>query len=782
MLTRTISARVDCTTAPVLHSSLVYLKSAREYLLNSANAVAAVSLISLVLGSAAQAQVPNLGTAANFAVLAGQTVTNTGPSVLIGNLGVSPGSAITGFPPGVVNAPSSTHISDAIAIQAQVDLVTGYNAIASRPTTVDLTGVNLAGLTLTPGVYNFATGANLSGALTLNALGNPNAVFIFNIASTLITGSASTVNIIGGGTGNNVYWRVGSSATLGTTTSFIGDILALTSISLQTGANITCGSALARNGAVTLDTNNISTRNLTASCTMAALLPTTVVGGDTGTTTTAGTPTTGGTTGTTGTTDTPTAATPVSLAPGSIVPAGGLVVVLPAGTAIPAGATQVNLPSGSGVPSGSIIVILPAGFAVPTGATPFVLAGRGVIAGINRAFLAAVVANGGNVPSGFPQGFLSLTGLTPTERLLALQQLSGEVSTGMAPNGMQAMNSFLSLVLNPYAGNMLSENRGGFGPRPVEGPPLITKAPYPVKVTAAMAAFNNAHRAGYDPSRWGIWGAAYGSQSDLSSDIAGLHDRSGRSYGFAAGVDYRLFANTIVGFALGGGGTSYGLAGGLGGGRSDMFQAAIYASTRFDAAYVSAALAYAWHDVTTDQYLSIAGPDRLTANYNANNVGGRIEAGYRFGVPSFYMVPGFGITPYMALQGQAFFTPAYSENAASQFARSYSSKTSTGYRSEAGVWFDTSMPFVNASVLTLRSRVGYAHDEYSDPAMQASFLALPGSNYTVNGVALPRDLVLASAGAEVRFANGIAIGAQFDGEFADRATRYGGTGRVRYSW
>jgi uncharacterized protein with beta-barrel porin domain len=706
------------------------------------------------LPSLLYAQVPNLGTAADFAVLAGSTVTNTGPSVLIGNLGVSPGSAITGFPPGVVNAPSSIHISDAIAIRAQSDLVTGYNAIAARPATVDLTDVNLAGLTLTPGVYSFAQGANLSGALTLNALGNPNAVFIFNIASTLVTGSAATVSMIGGGMANNVYWRVGSSATLGTTTSFIGDILALTSITLNTGANITCGSALARNGAVTLDTNNIATRNLTASCAMASLLPNTGVDGD--------------------------AVGSASLTTGAVVPAGGLIVVLPAGTAIPAGATQIVLPAGSGVPSGSIVVILPAGFVVPAGATPFVLAGSGVIAGINRAFLRAVAANGGNVPTGFPQGFLNLTGLSPADRLFALQQLSGEAATGVAPTGMQAMNSFLSLVLNPYAGNMLSETRGGFGPRP-EGPPLITKAPYG-KVTPAMAAFQAAQRDGWDPSRWGIWGSAYGSQTQVTSDIAGLHDRSGRSYGFAAGIDYRLFPNTIVGFALGGGGTSYGLAAGLGGGRSDMFQAALYASTRFDAAYVSVALAYAWHDVTTEQYLSVAGSDYLTANFKTNNVGGRIEAGYRFAVPSYYMIPGFGITPYVAGQGQAYFTPAYQENATSQFARAYGAQTSTGYRTEAGVWFDTTRPFVDNTLLTLRSRVGYAHDEYSNPRLASSFVALPGSDFTVTGISLPRDLVLASAGAEVRFRNGISVGAQFDGEFSDRSTRYGGSGRVRYSW
>lgn len=301
---------------------------------------------------------------------------------------------------------------------------------------------------------------------------------------------------------------------------------------------------------------------------------------------------------------------------------------------------------------------------------------------------------------------------------------------------MQAMNSFLSLVLNPYAGNMLSETRGGFGPRP-EGPPLITKAPYPVKVTPAMVAFQNAHRTGWDPSRWGIWGAAYGSETQVSSDVVGLHDRSGRAYGFAAGVDYRLFANTIVGFSLGGGGTSYGLAAGLGGGRSDMFQAAVYASTRFDAAYVSLALAYAWHDVATEQYLSVAGSDYLTAKFKTNNVGGRIEAGYRFAIPAFNQVPTFGITPYVAGQGQAYFTPSYSENTSSQFARAYGAETSTGYRSEAGVWFDTSRAFLDDTMLTLRSRVGWAHDEYSDPRVSSSFVALAGSDFLVSGVTLP---------------------------------------------
>ena len=197
----------------------------------------------------------NLGTADNFAVLGGSAVTNTGPTVLTGDLGVSPGSAISGFPPGIVNG--TIYATDAVAAQAESDLTTAYNAAASEAITADLTGQNLGGLTLTPGVYFFASSAQLTGTLTLNFQGNPNAQFVFQIGSTLTTASNSSVQVINDGGPCNVYWQVGSSATLGTTTTFVGHILALTSISLQTGASVQ-GSALARNGAVTMDDNVVS--------------------------------------------------------------------------------------------------------------------------------------------------------------------------------------------------------------------------------------------------------------------------------------------------------------------------------------------------------------------------------------------------------------------------------------------------------------------------------------------------------------------------------------------
>ncbi|MHB9034157.1 MAG: ice-binding family protein [Anaerolineae bacterium] len=217
--------------------------------------ISAILVAIVMSGSLAQGSAPSLGTAQSFAVLAGTTVTNTGPTTITGDLGVSPGSAVTGFPPGTVNG--AQHVADAVALQAQSDLTTAYNALAGQACTTDLTGQDLGGLTLVPGVYCFSSSAQLTGALTLNAEGNSSAVFIFQIGSTLTTASNASVAFINGANPCNVYWQVGSSATIGTGTNFAGNILALTSIALQTGANLN-GRALARNGAVTLDNNVIN--------------------------------------------------------------------------------------------------------------------------------------------------------------------------------------------------------------------------------------------------------------------------------------------------------------------------------------------------------------------------------------------------------------------------------------------------------------------------------------------------------------------------------------------
>jgi hypothetical protein len=197
----------------------------------------------------------NLGTAGSYAVLGGSAITNTGSSVLNGNLGVSAGCAISGFPPGIVNG--TINACNGPAAQAQRDLTTAYNAAMGLSPTATLTGKDLGGMVLTPGVYFFASSAQLTGTLTLNNLGNPNALFVFQIGSTLTTASSSAVVFSSSLSDPNVFWQVGSSATLGTTTKFAGNILALTSITLNNGASIGCGSALAINGAVTLNNNVI---------------------------------------------------------------------------------------------------------------------------------------------------------------------------------------------------------------------------------------------------------------------------------------------------------------------------------------------------------------------------------------------------------------------------------------------------------------------------------------------------------------------------------------------
>jgi Ice-binding-like len=236
-------------------------------------------LVALPLSAQAADQPPvGLGTVTSFAVLAGSNVTNTGPSSISGNVGVSPGKAVTGFPPALVTN-GTQHKADAVALQAQADLTTAYLDAAGR-TPATAIPVELSGRTLKSGVYSGGA-LGLSGALTLDAGGDPSAVFVFKAASTLITGPGSQVNLINGASSCNVFWQVTSSATLGAGSTFRGTIMALTSISLKAAATVD-GRVLARNGAVTLITNTIKRSPCVVGATTGATQPTATPGSQVG--------------------------------------------------------------------------------------------------------------------------------------------------------------------------------------------------------------------------------------------------------------------------------------------------------------------------------------------------------------------------------------------------------------------------------------------------------------------------------------------------------------------
>jgi len=231
----------------------------------------------------------------------------------------------------------------------------------------------------------------------------------------------------------------------------------------------------------------------------------------------------------------------------------------------------------------------------------------------------------------------------------------------------------------------------------------------------------------------------------------------------------------VVGFALAGAGTNWSLSQGLGGGKSDAFQAGIYGATKYGPAYLAAAFAFANHWMSTDR---LAVSDHLTADFNAQSSGGRLEGGYRFGMPYG------GITPYAAIQAQNFHTPGYTETGLipNGFALSFNGRDATDTRSELGARLDRVLAVYTNAVLALRGRVAWAHDWVSDATLVPVFQTLPGASFIVNGALPVKDSALVSAGGELRVANGVTLLAKFDGEFAGRSNTYAGTGTIRYRW
>jgi autotransporter-associated beta strand protein len=374
----------------------------------------------------------------------------------------------------------------------------------------------------------------------------------------------------------------------------------------------------------------------------------------------------------------------------------------------------------------------------------------------NQQNVANVIENFFNANGGIP---LALGGLTPQ----GLTQASGETATGAQQTTFDAMNLFMGLMSDP--------TEHGTTPAPSSAPSSPAQA-YAEMPTKAFPRFQPAFTPG-----WSTWASSFGgSQTTDGNSATGSNSVTSRIFGGAAGADYHLAPDTLLGFALMGGGTNFSVANG-GTGRSDLFQASAFARQNFGAGYVSAALAYGWQDITTDRYV---GGSHQHAEFDANTYSGRIEGGYRFALPN---LGGVGITPYAAAQVTVFDLPAYAEQAigGGVFALNYASEDVTDTRSELGFRTDKSF-VVGDAILTLRGRAAWAHDFDTDRSVSATFQSLPGASFVVNGAALAPDSALVSASAETKWANGWSVAATFDGEFSDVTASYAAKGVVRYAW
>ncbi len=604
----------------------------------------------------------------SYAVLAGSTITNTGATTITGNIGLSPGTSFTGQ--GSVTVDGEVHVADAVAVRAKSDLTSAFNVLMGLTTTEPPMSGDLGGLTLFAGVYSFADTAGLTGTLTLQ--GDEDDIFVIQVGSSLTTASNSAIELVGAVSPSNVFFVVGSSATLGTGTSFVGQILAQATITLNSTATIDCGAALAQTGAVNLNNNVINVCTFTTDAEeIADILGDDITGNG-----------------------------------GSITDA-----------------------------------------------------------------IAEYVTNGGTLPLSFQ--LLAL--LSPTELADALEQLSGELGTEVAPSGTQGMDSFLDLL------------RGNHG----DSRALLTSYDQPtaggtVSVMGYAAAAEPAGSDAFDgfdgvvqPRRdgeWTAWMSGYGNRTEVDGDAGtGSHATTSTAYGVAVGFERAVGADAMVGVAVSGGGTSFNLEDDLGSGRSAVLQAALYARSTFEQAYVAGAVAAGYHRVSLDRTLTFAGTDHYTAEFDATNFAAEIEVGYDLG----------WFTPYVALRGQAFSTPGYSEvteSGASTFALDYDAGLALLLRTEIGARADWVTDLDDGGTLNLYASAAWAHDMRSGYDAVAEFQMMPGSSFTVAGAAPNADSLLATAGAELTTGSGVTLGSSVQGEFSNNALNYGGTASVSYHW
>jgi uncharacterized protein with beta-barrel porin domain len=394
---------------------------------------------------------------------------------------------------------------------------------------------------------------------------------------------------------------------------------------------------------------------------------------------------------------------------------------------------------------------------------------------VNQQNVANALTNFFNATGGIPMAFGTLTpgGLT---------QVSGEAATASQQTTFDAMNLFMGTMTDPFnRGTTSTPNSGVSGYASEDSASAYASAQPSGAARDAYAMFTKAPLAQtYDP-HWSVWAAGYGGSQTTDGNAAlGSNNTTSSIYGTAVGADYIFSPRTIAGFALAGGGTNFSVAG-SGSGHSDLFQAGAFIRHTVGPAYISAALAYGWQDITTNRTVTVAGSDLLRAQFDANAFSGRLEGGYRFVAP---WVGGIGITPYAAAQFTTFDLPAYAEQAivgSNAFALAYGAKDVTDTRSELGLRTDKSWAMPDG-ILTLRGRLAWAHDYDPNRSIASTFQSLPGASFVVNGAAQASDSALVTASVEKKWLNGWSAAATFEGEFSDVTRSYAGKGVVRYTW
>jgi uncharacterized protein with beta-barrel porin domain len=387
----------------------------------------------------------------------------------------------------------------------------------------------------------------------------------------------------------------------------------------------------------------------------------------------------------------------------------------------------------------------------------------------NHARVARTLTDFFNRTGGIPLAFGALDAK-------GLLQAAGEIGPGGQQTAFDAANMFMGMMSDPF-----TAGRGEAAPGAV---PYADEAMAYVRKRAPTDAFASMHRkapALAPQERWNVWAAGFGgSQTTDGNTVAGTSNSKSSIYGMAVGADYWFSPFTVAGVSMAGGGTNFSVDGG-GSGRSDLFQVGGFIRHTVGSAYITAAAAYGWQDITTDRVVTSGGFDQLRANFNANSYSGRIEVGNRFVAP---WIGGLGLTPYAAFQVTAFDLPSYAESVvagSNTFALSYAGKTALSPRSELGLRTDKSFA-VNDAILTLRGRAAWAHDTNRDRSASATFQTLPGASFVVNGAALAKHTALTSATAELKWMNGWSLAGTFEGEFSDVTKSYAGKGVVRYAW